>query len=71
VLTCPVCESPQVLVALSPPRRAACRECGARWAQEDGSSSGAGPSTIPNVIGVIRPDSAETALSITQVDPRS
>lgn len=71
MLTCPVCESPQVLVALSPPRRAACRECGARWAQEDGVSSGAGRSTIPNVIGVIRPDSAEHAVSITQVDPRS
>ena len=71
MLTCPVCESPQVLVALSTSRRAACRECGARWAQEDGSSFGAEPSTIPNVIGVIRPGSAEPATSVIQIDPRS
>jgi hypothetical protein len=66
-----VCESPQVLVALTTPRRAACRECGARWAQDEGGFPGAEPSPIPNVIGVIRPDSAEPAASVVQIDPRS
>jgi hypothetical protein len=70
VSTCPVCESPQVLITLSPPGRGVCRECGARWTREDGSPPAAEPSTIPNVIGVIRPDAAEAMASVTEVDRR-
>jgi hypothetical protein len=47
-----------------------CRECGARWTREDGSTPAAEPSTIPNVIGVIRPDVAEAMASVTEVDRR-
>ena len=68
--TCPVCESPQVLISLSPPGRAACRECGARWVRGDEATPNAEPSTIPNVIGVIRPDAAEAMASITEIDRR-
>ena len=68
--TCPVCESPQVLIALAPAGRAACRECGARWIRDDQSLPGAVPSTIPNVIGVVRPDAARPAASVTQLDRR-
>jgi hypothetical protein len=68
VSTCPVCESPQVLSAVSPLGRAACRECGARWTTEDLIPPVAEPSTIPNVVGVIRPDAAELMASVTQID---
>jgi len=70
VSTCPVCESPQVLIAVSPLGSAACRECGARWTKEDLVLATAEPSTIPNVVGVIRPDAAELMASVTQIDPR-
>jgi len=53
--TCPVCESPQILIVLSTTRRGSCRECGARWAQEGSVQRGVLPSLIPNVVGVIRP----------------
>jgi hypothetical protein len=70
VSTCPVCESSQVLIAVSPPGRGACRECGARWVQGDEAPPGAEPSTIPNVIGVIRPAAAEATASLTDFDRR-
>ncbi len=66
--TCPVCESPQVLIALSPPGRGACRECGARWVQGGEAPSSAEPSSIPNVVGVIRPDAAEATASVTEIE---
>jgi len=31
---CPVCESPRVVVVLSPTRRAFCVRCSSRWIQE-------------------------------------
>jgi hypothetical protein len=68
VSICPVCESPQVLIALSPPGRGACRECGARWTRQDVTGPAAEPSTIPNVVGVIRPDVAEAMASVTEID---
>jgi hypothetical protein len=68
VSTCPVCESPQVLIAVSPPGRGACRECGARWVQGGEAPQSAEPSTIPNVVGVIRPDAAGAMASVTEID---
>jgi hypothetical protein len=71
VPTCPVCDSPQVLISLASPRRAVCRECGARWSQGDEGAFSAEPSTIPNVVGVIRPGAAGSAGSVSQLDRRS
>ena len=31
---CPVCESPHIIVVVSPRHRAFCSRCGARWTQE-------------------------------------
>lgn len=31
---CPVCESPRIVIVISPTRRAFCTACGARWIQE-------------------------------------
>lgn len=33
---CPACESPRIVIVVSPERRAFCTACGARWIQ-DGS----------------------------------
>jgi Zn-finger nucleic acid-binding protein len=34
VVRCPVCESPRVVVVLSPVRKAFCVKCSSRWIQE-------------------------------------
>ena len=43
MIRCPVCESPRVVVVLSPARRAFCVKCSSRWIQEGSLQRGIRP----------------------------
>jgi hypothetical protein len=58
MVRCPGCESPRVVIVVSPQRRAFCSKCGARWIQDG-----------PRQRAVVRPGAAPSIGGATAAPP--